>query len=339
VTIDGTSTELVDLWAGSNAYQQVAYTKSGLTDGLHTLKVEWTGIKGGPGGTGGDYVNIDAIDVIGALVAPPTRYQQSDPRIVYGGSTWSTATAASLYSGGSLRYGKGAGKSFTAYFTGTALQWIALKAPSYGEARVTLDNGTPETVNLWAGSNAYQQVAYTKSGLPDGLHTLKVEWTGVKGGPGATGGDYVNIDAIDVIGELVAPPTRFEQNDARISYTGSGWSTATATGLYSGNSMRYGKGVGRSVATTFTGTAVRWVALKSPAYGVARVILDGGTPELVNLYSATNSYQQVVYSRSGLGAGTHTLRIEWTGTKGGPPTSGDYINVDAIEVVGTLSGP
>jgi hypothetical protein len=228
-------------------------------------------------------------------------------------------------------------------FTGTAIDWVALKATNYGMARVTLDASAPVMVNLYSATPAYKQAVYSRSGLSAGPHTLKIEWTGLKGGPGGTtGGDFVNFDAFDIVGVLTtapAYPIRFEQNDERLLYSGSSWTTATGSlNAYSGGSLRWARGAKTSVTFTFDGTAVSWIAMKAANYGLARVTIDGSIEPTVSLYAATTAYQRPVFTRTGLSTGTHTMRIEWLGlrdTGGG----GDLINIDAIEVSGVLTGP
>ena len=85
------------------------------------------------------------------------------------------------------------------------------------------------------------------------------------------------------------------------------------------------------MALTFTGTGVKWISDVWWDLGKARVYIDGVLDATVDLYSAEGKYQQVVYSKSALALGTHTIRIEVTGTKN--VASGDtLIDIDAFEV-------
>ena len=60
--------------------------------------------------------------------------------------------------------------------------------------------------------------------------------------------------------------------------------------------------------------------------------VDGGVPVEVDLYSPSVAYQQVVFEASGLSAGSHSLRIEVTGTKSVSSTAA-WVEIDAIEAV------
>jgi hypothetical protein len=173
--------------------------------------------------------------------------------------------------------------------------------------------------------------------LPAGVHTVKIEWTGTKNS--ASTGTYINTDAFDVIGTLkqavvvkdTTAVTRYQQGDSHFAYSGT-W-TVVSTSSASGGSFRYANKSGSSVTVKFTGTYLGWVAKKSPVYGKARVTVDGGAPVTVDLYSSYVLWVQKVWNTGTLASGTHTLRIEWTGTKNSAAT--DYnISVDAFDIIG-----
>ena len=126
---------------------------------------------------------------------------------------------------------------------------------------------------------------------------------------------------------------RYEQGDTQLAYTGA-WTVDRSVSA-SGGSFRYVNASGASVTATFTGTHLSWIAKKSPFYGKARVTLDGGDPAVVDLYSATTLNKQNVWSTRLLAPGSHTVRIEWTGTKNAAATNTN-INLDALDLRGTL---
>jgi N-acetylmuramoyl-L-alanine amidase len=127
---------------------------------------------------------------------------------------------------------------------------------------------------------------------------------------------------------------RFEQGDANLLYLGV-WSTNSAAPSASGGSFRYANTSGASVTIRFTGTSFAWITKKSPVYGKARLTLDGGTPIIVDLYNAKDVWKQKVWQNTSLKQGTHTVKIEWTGTKN-PSATGCNIGADAFDVAGTL---
>ena len=78
------------------------------------------------------------------------------------------------------------------------------------------------------------------------------------------------------------------------------------------------------------------MAKTASVYGIAKVTVDGGTPVMVDLYSASTMYQQKVWNTGFLTDGTHTVVIEWTGTKNAKATKTN-IGIDAVQVVGTVN--
>ncbi len=338
VTLDAGAPVTVDLYSASALWQQTVWTTGTLTAGTHTVKIEWTGTKN-PAATATN-VGVDAFNVAGSLVSvvSATRYEQTDSRILYTpaspSTAWVTASNTSA-SAGSWRYTNTAGGSVTAMFNGTSLSWITVKSPSYGIARVTLDGGAPVTVDLYSASALWQQTVWTTGTLTAGTHTVKIEWTGTKN-PAATATN-VGVDAFNVIGSLIGA-TRYEQTDSRILYTpaspSTAWVTASNTSASAG-SWRYTNTAGGSVTAIFNGTSLSWVTVKSPSYGIARVTLDAGAPVTVDLYSASALWRQTVWTTGTLTAGTHTVKIEWTGTKN-PAATATNVGVDAFDVIGSL---
>jgi putative cell wall-binding protein len=266
------------------------------------------------------------------LLSPYTRYEQTDSRLAYTGA-WSTSSVSSA-SGGSFRFADSAGSSVTVKFTGTYLAWIAKKSPVYGKAKVTLDGGTPATVDLYSTSTLWQQKVWETGALATGAHTVKIEWTGSKSS-GASGTN-ISADAFDIVGTLsqapAAPAVRYEQKDVHFAYLGT-WTTSSSSSASGGNFL-FANSSGASVTVRFTGSYLAWIAKKSPVYGKAKVTVDGGTPTIIDLYSPSPLWKQKIWEKT-LVPGTHTLKIEWTGTKGSGATDTN-ISVDAFDLIGVL---
>ncbi len=341
VSLDGGTAVPIDLAASAVAYQQKVWDTGALSAGAHTVKIAWDAAN-----AAGKYISVDAIDVIGTLVTTPanppapstpgpatTRYEQNDAHFTFAGG-WIASSSVSA-SGGSFRYANSAGSSATATFTGTLLAWIGKTSPSYGKAKVTVDGGTPLTVDLYSADTKWQQKIWDTGTLAAGAHTVKIEWTGTKSASAI--GANISIDAFDIAGTLgqapSVPATRWEQNDPHFVYAGT-W-TASSSASASAASFRFADSSGSSVTVTFVGSSLSWIAKKSPVYGKAKVTLDGGTPMVVDLYSAKELWKQKVWETKTLVPGTHTVKIEWTGTKSSAAT-GTNIGVDAFDVVGAL---
>ena len=266
--------------------------------------------------------------------ASSTRYEQNDPGMLFEG-TWTKATNPS-HSGNNAKWAELAGATINIQFTGTAINWIGVKAASYGKADVILDGGAPITVDLYDPATQYQQVLWGVAGLKSGRHTLQIIATGTRNA--LSGGTYVGIDAVDVVGLLepasVTPARRFEHTDSRLVYQGGPWTDSTNPG-HSGTTAKWGNTKGSAIDVAFKGTQFTWVGVKAASYGQAKVTIDDGAPIVVSLYGGTTSYQQELWKSSVLPYGTHSVRIEWTGTKE-PASSGTYVGVDAFDIQGSL---
>jgi putative glycosyl hydrolase-like family 15 (GHL15) protein len=131
------------------------------------------------------------------------------------------------------------------------------------------------------------------------------------------------------------PTTRFDQTDPSVTYT-AGWLT---DGTASKRPWSEGSGAdintaGAQTTFTFTGTSIKWIGARGPWGGIARVFLDGTlVAGSVDTYASTERFQQdaILFSATGLPPGTHSLRIEVTGTRNGASTD-TIIAVDAFDV-------
>jgi len=79
------------------------------------------------------------------------------------------------------------------------------------------------------------------------------------------------------------------------------------------------------------------VGLQGPQAGIAKVYLDGAYQVDVDCYASTETVRAVLFTRSGLAAGPHTLAIEATGTRNTAATDA-FIAVDAFDVQGVPGG-
>jgi hypothetical protein len=254
------------------------------------------------------------------------KHQQNDARFVYSG-TWKTASATGA-SGGSLAYANASGCAVTIKFVGTKFAWIAKQSPVYGKAKVTVDGGSAQTVDLYSKSTVWKHTVWETATLSKDAHTVTIAWTGSKNT--AATGTNINVDAISIAGVVTG---RYQQNNAKLAYAGT-WNT-TSSSSASGGSFAYAATSGAVVTINFTGLELALIATKGPSYGQATVTVDGGTPTTVDLYSSKVGWQQSVWNTGILAMGAHTVKIEWAGTKNQAATGTD-INVDAIDVTGTL---
>ena len=128
------------------------------------------------------------------IAAPScSRYDQTDIHIVKSG-TWTNYTSASS-SGGSYGRSSTALASATIYFTGTRLDWIAMKGTTTGTADVYVDDVKVATVNLAASSATYNVMVWSTGTLAAGAHRVRIVRT-------ASGGLNLTLDAVDIWGTI-----------------------------------------------------------------------------------------------------------------------------------------
>jgi hypothetical protein len=198
VSIDGGTATVVDLYSASTLYKKVVYSKTGLTNTAHTMVIKRLGQKNTS--ATGYAISLDALQIVGSLTqaVKTTAYQQDNAKVRYAG-TWTTAYTASA-SGGSYASGNVLGAKITLTFNGTYLTWFAKTAPWYGKATVTLDGGTPATVDLYSSAQAFKKQVYNTGLLANKSHTLVIQWMGAR--RAGSLGTAISADAFGVLGSL-----------------------------------------------------------------------------------------------------------------------------------------
>ncbi len=131
----------------------------------------------------------------------------------------------------------------------------------------------------------------------------------------------------------------YDDMDSAIDYHGS-WTHASNQSWTSGDyqdTETYSDTTGDYAEVSFSGTGVRWISSKDQNHGIANVYLDGELAATVDTYATSKLYQEVLFEKSGLPSGEHTLRIEVTGRKN-PASNGSYVVIDAIDIPPATSG-
>ncbi len=152
-------------------------------------------------------------------------------------------------------------------------------------------------------------------------------------------GGYTDPTAHTVTSPSTPTTTRYQQAVADskgtpyLTYAGT-WATYS-TSKASGGSYKRACASGASVTLTFEGTYLAWIATKGTTLGKAFVSVDGGAAKSVDLAAAVATYQQRVWTTGTLSSGRHTVKI-W---RDASSATGKYINVDAVDVAGTLVLP
>ena len=192
-----------------------------------------------------------------------------------------------------MRFAETAGEKATLRFRGTSIAWSGYRGPDAGIARVELD-GVASEVDLHSPAQKFQEVVFTATGLADTNHTLTIEVTGRKND--ASTAARIVVDAFDV----TTPGRRFEEGDAKITYTGP-WIRHNVNRSWSEGAAHTTETAGARATFSFTGTSVSWISCQKASIGPAKVYLDGA------LVAATQKQE----ARSDRGVPAHRLQDGW----------------------------
>jgi beta-galactosidase GanA len=127
----------------------------------------------------------------------------------------------------------------------------------------------------------------------------------------------------------------YDDTDSALVYSGTWTHAGPSAGYTDGDydsTESFSTQAGASMTVTFTGTGVQWIGPKNTNGGIAAVSVDGGAATDVDTYDPYGKeFQQMLFSDTGLSAGTHTLTITVTGDKDAA-SSADTVVVDAVNV-------
>ena len=336
VFIDGVWAAQVDTFSKTEETRVPVFTAAGLAAGNHTLTIQVTGQKNPLSNT--TAVVVDAFDVPGA--AALARLQETDSDVAYTAG-WVQDNTANTYvagltnnflpnasirawSAGGALIASTPGARATLSFTGTGVTWIGARGTQSGIANVYLDGVLAAVVDGYATSEQIQAALYGVSGLADGPHTLAIEATGQQN-PFAQNA-LVVVDAF----EVTRPGVRIQQTHPAVAY-GAGWSLGNQDRAYSEGTSAESNTLGAQATFSFNGTGARWLGVRGPQTGIARITLDGQVMGDIDTFAMTESLQHVDYAVSGLAAGSHTLGIEIVGKN--PMSTNFWVLIDAFDLL------
>lgn len=133
--------------------------------------------------------------------------------------------------------------------------------------------------------------------------------------------------------------TAFNDTDSRITYRGDGWASVQdrddtlpdfARGLH------YTGASGASYSLNFFGSSVQLYGERHPGRGTSTVMIDGVAAGTIDQDNSTSLYQQLLFSKTGLGFGRHTITV--TNDAGGKTMDVDAIYVAQDRAVDDTSG-
>jgi hypothetical protein len=175
-------------------------------------------------------------------------------------------------------------------------------------------------------TSAPYEIAWNTAGVPNGSHTLTAVARDAAGNSATSA--PVTVTVANGVPQAVR---RFEESDARVSYS-LGWSASQGGWFaWSGGGARDTNLAGASATFTFEGTSVTWIGYRSGRSGIARVYVDGGFVAEVDLFARTDEPRAPIITVKDLAPGTHSLTIEATGLKH-PSAVYNFVQVDAFDV-------
>lgn len=131
-------------------------------------------------------------------------------------------------------------------------------------------------------------------------------------------------------------------DDSSTAWSYSGWNHCTGCNeagvSYYNASQSWSLTAGETATLSFTGTGVKYYAVKAGHHGIAAVSIDGGAETNVDLYATAKAGDVLVWTSPALTAGTHTLRIRNTGNKN-TSSSGTVVTLDRADVTGSTGAP
>ena len=304
VYIDGVlAADDIDCYSNIRIVQQM-FTKSGLSNGNHVIKVV---VKGTHNASSTGYALVH--DYFGFIGTPstPTAVDDASAGTTYDGA-WVTDSNG-IYYNTTCHVSNTINSDFHCTFTGTQVFWYGLKNDDLGMAAIYIDGVlTADNVDCYSTTRGVNML-FSKIDLTNAAHTIKVVVKGTKN-PASKGTALVH----DYFDFPVVSPTIID--DASVSNTYAGdWRAVSSEDGYYNRTCHVGNTVNSSVEATFTGTQISWYALKNNDLGMAAVYIDGIlAQDDIDCYSTARAVY-LLFSKAGLSNGSHTIKVVTKGTK------------------------
>jgi hypothetical protein len=280
---------------------QKTWTSPLLDMGVHTVMVEHVS---------GTYVDVDAIQVH----VPVTSgiFDDRYPTWSYTGN-WTQINAGGPYQN-TFTYSATAGNSAMFTFEGRKFTLYYLQYTNRGVMNIYIDDfTTPAAVLNMYGSLVWQKT-WTSDTLSPGIHKIKLVHVS---------GTYVDVDAIQIHNPL--PPAKYDDRHSGWNYAGS-WTQLSSGDAYL-STFTYSAAANNSAMFTFEGKKFTLYYLQYTNRGVANIYIDDfTTPAKVLNMNGPLVWQQAWTSPT-LTSDVHTVKVVHV--------SGTYVDVDAIQIIGT----
>ncbi|KAG8779448.1 hypothetical protein FRC12_024257 [Ceratobasidium sp. 428] len=205
----------------------------------------------------------------------------------------------------------------------TSVTYFADRQASLTLASVSVDGLAPDRVNLTSLSPQFQQPVWSKN-VSDGDHQLVIEHVGSAQANIMI--DYINIlstgDPASTSAGLgatqVGSSAQFiDDTDPNIQYSPNNWRFVTE-GLFYNTSSQVTQTRGASFQLKFNGTAIWYFTDVGPDHGNVTISIDEDEidGEVASGYAPRPLAQRLIWSKTDLEPGTHTINITHSDTDG-----------------------
>ncbi len=318
----------------------VPYRVTGLSQGIHTVKIEHAGERN-PDATG-NMLDIDAFEVDNLTAVQGGLYENNHQAFSYAGGWLPFDTAAA--SGGSVHYtNQKDAAAYLVFSDANAVRIGYTKNSFMGMLEVYIDGTLVHTLNCYNPS-AQWQVSHLLSGInANQQHVLEIRNNGQR--DILSSDTYTYVDWVEVITNYQTPaPTatatgqvqgRYE-NDRPGAFTYHGSWFPFSNALASGNSVHVGNIGGDRASIVLYGnppTGANTIEIgytQIPWGGIFEVYVDYQLRATIDTYGPSQWQKSIIVTPVGLFA-PHVIEIVNTGQKG-PYSSGSYVYLDWVEL-------
>ncbi|TFK23948.1 hypothetical protein FA15DRAFT_670034 [Coprinopsis marcescibilis] len=238
----------------------------------------------------------------------------------------------SRYSGQNFHSTSTSGATASITFHGTGITIFGGKRPGYGQYTLEIDGETVVAGDARGPTDSTEEVLATINGLLLGNHRAVLTHTDEL---------PMDIDSFTIHDLLGSPGSQisvqnFDDTSPAISYnpTPEAW-ILNSQNLFQNNTLHFSEAPGASVSMPFAGDAVAVYGTISPDHAGMKITVDG---QEITVAGGANGHvsrlhtKMLLYFRSDLGPGTHTLTM----AANNPSSDAPFIDLDAIAV---LSAP
>ena len=194
LSIDGGTPVNVDDYSPTRNASGIVWTSPMLATGTHTLTIVNTGQKNAA--SSGYNIAVDRADVYQAATIDDSWTGSGLDQFDYS-SGWGVTTGISDMYAGTAHWDPTAGGTATFTFSGNEAALHAVQDVDQGEMTVSVDGGTPTTVNDYSATRNANAIVWTSGALAAGTHTVTVTVLGQK--TAASSGTTIALDSMDVV--------------------------------------------------------------------------------------------------------------------------------------------